>query len=66
MSDTYSVIRFHQADRPAVVVTTGLTLEEARRICNDPESSSETATSPEAAKRTRSVGAWFYGYTREG
>jgi len=42
-----------------------LTLEEAREHCNDPESSSKTATSPEAKERTEIYGPWFDGFEKE-
>ena len=41
----YEVIKFNQDGRKHVV-TTGLTLKEAQKICNDPETSSMTARKP--------------------
>lgn len=43
----------------------GLTLEEARRICSDPETHSSTATSAKAKRHTAKVGPWFWGYTED-
>ena len=59
----YQIVRFYQNSRiRRRVILTGLTLEEAREHCNDPETSSSTATGSEAVARTRRVGAWFDGY----
>ena len=59
---TYQIIRFFQeADNE--VIDTGLTLEEAQEHCNDPETSSSTATSDAAEYITETWGAWFDGYT---
>ena len=59
----YDVVRFY-FDRPgyARTIKSRVTLEEAQRHCNDPETSSSTATSPAARARTRRVGKWFDGY----
>ena len=40
------VVRFYEDDRPAKIIKTGLTLEQAKAHCNDPETSSYTAKSP--------------------
>mgnify|MGYP003650780286 FL=1 len=59
---TYQIIRFFQeADNE--VIDTGLTLEQAQEHCNDPETSSSTATSADAEIVTETWGAWFDGYT---
>ena len=62
----YRIVRFF-ADRywDAEVVRTGLTEKEAKEHCNDPETSSRTATSPEAQRRTKKYGPWFDGFTKE-
>lgn len=59
---TYKIIRFYQDARvKRRVMATGLTLEEAQAHCQDPETSSRTAT-----KRYRvNVGPWFDGYEEE-
>lgn len=62
---TYEVVRFYQGGQEAEVIETGLSLEEARAHCNDPETSSSTATSPEALERTQAKGAWFHGFREE-
>lgn len=63
---TYEIVRFYQdADTPTEVLETGVTLAEAQEHCNDPETSSRTATSAEADTRTETMGAWFDGYREE-
>lgn len=64
MERTYKIIRFFQ-NAPREVLERGLTLEEAQEHCKDKETSSRTATSPEAVKLTREGGAWFDGYDEE-
>ena len=63
--ETYMIIRFFQGDHGAETIATGLTLEEAQEWCQDKESSSSTATSPEAQRRTKKHGPWFDGYEQE-
>lgn len=64
--DTYRVIRYYR-NRPGETKTVrGLarvSLAHARKRCTDPESSSETCTSPVAKTRTRQHGPWFDGFT---
>ena len=64
---TYRIVRFYrdndELDR--TVVARGLTLEQAQAHCDDPETSSRTATSPEAVDRTKRHGPWFDGYEEE-
>lgn len=63
---TYKIVRFFQdSQRDKVTVKRGLTLAEAQTHCDDPETSSRTATSPAAARRTREAGPWFDGYTED-
>jgi hypothetical protein len=61
---TYMIRRHHFRGSPEILKT-GLTLEEAQEHCEDPETSSETATSPEAREYTKRHGPWFDGYTEE-
>lgn len=61
----YRIVRFYQQDHPREIITTGLTLEQAKAHCNDPESSSATATGEHAVRRTKTLGAWFDGYEEE-
>jgi hypothetical protein len=64
--ETYKIVRFYgDSTRSREVVTRGLTLEQAQEHCNDPETSSSTATSDAAVERTRLFGAWFDGYEEE-
>ena len=59
----YNVVRFYQkADIRRRIIAERLTLEEAQEHCRDPETSSRTATSAEARRRTRRIGDWFDGY----
>jgi hypothetical protein len=44
----------------------GLTLAEAQAHCQDPETSSKTATSARVKRYTARVGAWFDGYDVQG
>ena len=63
---TYKIIRFF-AD-PLVqnrTIATGLTLEQAQEHCSDPETSSRTCTKHHNRRRTKRLGAWFEGYTKE-
>lgn len=57
----YKIVRmfFRGGNR---TIATGLTLEEAQAHCKSLESSSKTATSYEARKRTEDRGEWFDGY----
>lgn len=63
---TYKVVRMFQDERiPRRTVRRGLTLEEARAHCADPETSSKTCRKPENLRRTRSYGPWFDAYEAE-
>lgn len=61
MNETYKIIRFF-ANRSG---SRGLTLAEAQAWCTDHNTSSSTATSKDAIKRTEKYGPWFDGYTKE-
>jgi len=61
---TYKVIRFYASGRK-VILKRGISLDDAQKHCNSPETSSKTATSRLAIRRTRMNGAWFDGYTAE-
>lgn len=58
----YRIIRFYKGNITTDIVADGLTLEEAQEWCTSEESSSATATSPEALARTEALGDWFDGY----
>lgn len=59
----YKVIRFY-FNRPGYrrTIIARCTLAEAKRHCNDPETSSSTAKGAAARRRTRRVGRWFDGW----
>ena len=61
---TYKIVRgyFNGGRR---TIKRGLTLEEAQAHCRNPETSSRTATSAAARRRTAERGPWFDGYTEE-
>ena len=57
---TYKITRFFFTGEK-LIIKTGLTLEEARIHCSDPETSSNTCT-----KNVEGVGTkWFDGYYEE-
>lgn len=60
----YKVVRFYMY-RPGYsrTIIARCTLAEAQAHCQDPETSSSTATSAAARRRTRRLGPWFDGYT---
>lgn len=62
---TYRITRFYQQGHPKEIIEEGLTLEEAQAHCEDPETSSRTATEAEGVERTERMGEWFDGYTEE-
>lgn len=64
MTDKYKIVRFYQRGGRRVI-NTGLTLEQAQEHCKNPETSSRTATSALAQRRTASKGPWFDGYEKE-
>ncbi len=63
---TYKIIRgFFSDDFDNEVIDTGLSLEEAREHCSDPETSSRSCTEPELVAMTEERGPWFDGYEEE-
>lgn len=48
---TYMIIRFYQDGRKGRVQRRGLSLEQAMRWCNDPDTSSNTARKPQGCNR---------------
>ena len=58
----YKIVRHYFKDSTHRTIKTGLTLKEAQAHCHDPETSSRTATSPQARKRLQQRGPWFDGY----
>lgn len=65
---TYKVVRFYFRENYMCkrVVKRVLTLEQAQAHCRNPETSSSTATSATARRRTRERGPWFDAYEKEG
>lgn len=70
----YEVVRFYQDSTKApTVLQSGYTLEEARKYCDDPETSSMTAKSPKGCdgderkieKWNEKQKHWFVGYRRQ-
>ena len=64
---TYRIVRFYRdhPGRDTDGLPKGLTLDEAQAWCDDPETSSETATSRAAQAVTAALGPWFDGYEAE-
>lgn len=62
--DTYKIVRMYQLAGKRVV-SRGLTLEQAQAHCRDKETSSRTALSSAAIRRTARKGPWFDGYEKE-
>ena len=62
MADTYKIVRMYFKGGRRTIET-GLTLQEAKEHCADPQTSSSTATGK--ASYTRRVGPWFDGYEKE-
>lgn len=63
----YAIIRFYKdAGIRRRIIRTGVTIRQAQAHCNDPETSSSTATSPSARARTKRVGEWFDGWSNMG
>jgi len=64
----YNVIRFYRDARSTPhrprrrTITRGVTLEQAQRHCQDPQTSSSTCTNASGKARTRRLGPWFDGY----
>ncbi len=62
---TFRIIRFYADDKkPSGTLVKRCSLKEAQDHCKDPETSSSTATSAAAKRRTKKYGPWFDGYTK--
>jgi hypothetical protein len=63
MEPRYRIVRFffNRSERP--VIKEDLTLEEAKKHCNDPETSSRTAKSMD--NYTQEHGPWFDGFEED-
>jgi hypothetical protein len=62
---TYKIVRHYFRNNKKRVIETGLTLEQAQEHCHNRETSSYTATSSAAIRRTRLYGPWFDGYSED-
>jgi hypothetical protein len=59
----YRIIRFYKnAGISRRIIKTHLSLDQARKHCKDPQTSSSTCTNPVGIRRTREIGSWFDGY----
>lgn len=65
MSERYKIVRYYYRDSRKRVIDRGLTLEQAQKHCQDPETSSKTATSAKARRLTQQRGPWFDGYDHD-
>lgn len=69
MEKRYKIVRYYQDDRKRRVMRSGLTLNQAQEHCNDPQTSSMTASyacngNPKAQERWHEKNKhWFDGYT---
>ena len=62
--DTYKIVRFYFKGSKRTIAT-GLSLEEAKAHCSDPETSSETCRKWHNRQTTKKRGPWFDGLTLE-
>jgi len=62
---TYKIVRMYRDGHDNETIATGVSLAEAQEHCNDPESSSASATGAEGTKRTAEYGPWFHGFEEE-
>ena len=65
MPTTYRIVRMFRDDHPPRRLRgkSGLSLDEARAHCKDPETSSRTRVAPDPYGGR--MGAWFDGYEEE-
>ena len=64
---SYKIVRLYGvfAKHGKRTIDSGLTLEQAQAHCQDPETSSTTATKYKGRKLTERYGVWFDSYTEE-
>jgi len=62
--ETYMIMRKYASGNEKTL-DTGLTLDEVRAHCKDPETSSRTASTAEAIEHTEQNGPWFDVYEQE-
>ena len=63
--ERYKITRLFFEDIRPRTIKKGLTLEEAQKHCQDPETSSSTCTSAKRKAYTKSHGPWFDAYDDE-
>ena len=61
----FKIVRNFFEGYPDKTIKRGLTEEEARAWCNDPETSSSTAKGEAAHKILRKYGEWYDGYAED-
>jgi hypothetical protein len=59
------VRRFADPNHPDEVIETGLSLEQAKEHCSDPDASSRTCSAQEGLLRTARYGPWFDSFEEE-
>ena len=62
---TYKIVRYYRDRDTKQTIKRGLTLEEARAHCSDPETSSRTCSRSYNVRLTRKMGPWFDGFAEE-
>ncbi len=56
---TYEIVRYYEDDRRPRVMQRGLSEEQARKWCNDPETSSYTAKAPRGCEgKEKRIDKW--------
>lgn len=59
----YRIVRFYEsAPIRRRIIAKGLTLEQAKAHCSDPETSSSTCTKSAGKARTKRLGRWSDGF----
>jgi len=59
----YRIVRFYEsAPIRRRIIAKGLTLEQAKAHCSDPETSSSTCTKAAGKARTKRLSRWFDGF----
>jgi hypothetical protein len=63
-AESYRIVRFYERGGRRIIARR-MTLDEAQEWCRRPDTSSSTATTAEAKRRTARLGRWFDGYEAE-
>lgn len=59
----YKIVRMYADESlPTKTIRRGLSLQEAKKHCNDPETLSRTCTLPSNVAHTERFGPWFDGF----